>query len=312
MSNTRKLKKRIGGADTIYICKVPTNCIKELQNEFGLQFINVGSDGNCFFYTLEEYYKRKGKIISYKQLREQLVEYLLSHKNEYVPFGISEDDIKKLKKDGTWNLDIGDFVVPGAASAFQIKIKLYDLKPATKTLSKRIILYTYPEEGKIPKETISILRINGNHFGLLVPIKPNNNKQNNKQNNTKKNNKFKWYVTKGNKSLIRLNCGKCTQNNGSPITNKGMKLLQFHNQISGVKCNNCIKPNTINTNNITNNTLKNRFRWRAKKENKSLINVHCKTCKKSKHPPLKGLQYLQINPESKEIEGISCNNCITH
>jgi hypothetical protein len=53
---------------------------------------------------------------------------------------------------------------------------LYDLKPGTKNppTKKRIILHTYPEIANNSVKVVNIIRINKNHFGLLIPSTPNN------------------------------------------------------------------------------------------------------------------------------------------
>jgi hypothetical protein len=165
-----------GGAATVFTClqKRTANhlCIKDFSNTFKFKFENVPADGNCFFVTLEKYYKNKDIIKPYKELREKIIQYILDNWNFYSDYGIDQDDIIDFLNDGVWNIQLGDFVVPAAARALNLTINLYDIKPASKNppIEKRIIKYTYPELEPRPVEEINILRINDNHFGLLTPV----------------------------------------------------------------------------------------------------------------------------------------------
>lgn len=177
MRNFRKTRKR-GGAETVFVCKTGrtenSKCIKDFTDENNLTFINVAPDGNCFFHTLALYYRKKGNLSinkGYKELRETIVNYILENWPYYSGFGIDQSDVLDFMEDGAWNLKVGDFVVPVAARALNLKMILYDLKPGTKKppTKKRIIKYIYPEDQPIPIEEVTILRINQGHFGLLVP-----------------------------------------------------------------------------------------------------------------------------------------------
>jgi hypothetical protein len=159
--------KKYGGAKTVFVCESAStlneDCIKAFESEKGFIWKNVDADGNCFFHTLALYYdnKKLDKEL-HKKLRKDVVDYMLTHFDEYKPFGITREDIESLYTICSWNNKAGDFVVPAAAAALNLKIKLYDLT------EKQIILHTYPEDG-IKRKTVNIIRIN-NHFGLLKRI----------------------------------------------------------------------------------------------------------------------------------------------
>lgn len=176
----RNTRKR-GGADVVFVClpgRTANNlCIKDFSDNTNLRFEDVAPDGNCFFHTLEKYYRKKGNRGAdkdHKEIRAVVVNYILTHWDEYVMFGIDQEDILELTEDGAWNNDAGDLVVPAASKALHIQIKLYDIKPGQRSppIKKRIIRHIYPEVPPIPAETVNILRINQGHFGLLVPVAP--------------------------------------------------------------------------------------------------------------------------------------------
>jgi hypothetical protein len=177
MPNLSKLRK-LGGAETVFVCKTGrtenSKCVKDFIDQFNFTFQDVPPDGNCFFHTLEKYYRKKGNMSAnkgYKELRSTIVNYILENWEFYSDYGIVQEDILDFIEDGAWNLEVGDFVVPVAARALNIKLIVYDIKPAQKSppTKKRIIRHIYPDEPPIPVEEVNILRINQGHFGLLIP-----------------------------------------------------------------------------------------------------------------------------------------------
>ena len=179
MANLRNIGRTQGGAETVFVCKTGrtenSKCVKDFTDQVNFRFENVSPDGNCFFHTLEKYYRKKGNASAsknYKELRATIVNYILENWEFYSDYGIVQEDILDFMEDGAWNLEVGDFVVPVAARALNIKLVVYDIKPAQKSppTKKRIIRHIYPDEPPIPIEEVNILRINQGHFGLLVPV----------------------------------------------------------------------------------------------------------------------------------------------
>jgi hypothetical protein len=179
-------------------------CITEFEDDTGFTFIDMEPDGNCFFHTLELYFKLldpNQPNTSYQELRALIVQHMIDHYDKYgYNYGVSIEDILELSEDGQWDNDAGDLVVKAAADALHLELKIYDLqlgtrKPPTK---KRIVLHTYPEVGNIPKQTATLMRINQGHYGLLQKSNENillnsimslhiKNNKNNKNNNHKNN-----------------------------------------------------------------------------------------------------------------------------
>ena len=125
----RRTRKR-GGAETVFICQAGRTanreCIQDFSNQYLLDFIDVAPDGNCFFHTLELYYRRtgnQGADKNYKELRAQIINYILENWPEYSGFGLAQEDILDLMVDGAWNNQVGDLVIPAAAGALNIQIQ---------------------------------------------------------------------------------------------------------------------------------------------------------------------------------------------
>jgi hypothetical protein len=182
----RRTRKR-GGAETVFICQARRTanreCIQDFSNQYLFDFIDVAPDGDCFFHTLELYYRRKGNQgadKTYSALRAQIITYILNNWDDFSGFGLTNDGIIELMADGAWNNQAGDLVIPAAAGALNIQIQLYDIRaaipgrrgpPVVAAVPKQIIHHIYPDPELfgIPPESVNILRINDGHFGLLVP-----------------------------------------------------------------------------------------------------------------------------------------------
>ena len=165
----------------IFICHrgrtATDKCIKDFEDQEGFTFVDVEPDGNCFFHTLALYYgfQHANQSTHYEELhttlRQRVVEYMLTHYEHYAPFGLTIEEIEEMGEDGVWNSNAGDLMPPAAAAALNLPIQLYDIVPGTRTpyTKKRILLHRYPEEGRIPDNKISVLRMNKGHYGLLLP-----------------------------------------------------------------------------------------------------------------------------------------------
>ena len=186
MSHLRKTKKRAhGGAQVVFVCRAgrlaDSKCIPDFARASHFRFTNVPPDGDCFFHTLELYYRKKhnaGANKNYRELRATIVNHIILNWDEYSDYGIEQADILELTEAGAWNNNAGDLVVPAAARALGLRINLYDLKdavPATATHPaepKQVIKHIYPDPLPLPPpaDTVNMLRIDDGHFGLLEPI----------------------------------------------------------------------------------------------------------------------------------------------
>lgn len=166
----------------MFVCRhgrtATDTCINDFEDQEGFTFVDAESDGNCFFHTLAMYYgfKHINQVGHnedlHTELRQQVVQYMIAHYEDYAPIGVNLQELEEMREDGMWNSDVGDFIPPAAAAALNLHIQLYDIvsgtrKPYTK---KRILLHEYPETGNIPDNTVSVLRINKGHYGLLLPL----------------------------------------------------------------------------------------------------------------------------------------------
>jgi len=192
MRRTKKGRKTVGGAELVFVCRhgrtATEKCIKDFEDQQGFTFVDAKPDGNCFFHTLAMYYGFKHtnqatlRKNTHTELRHHVVQYMLSHYEDYAPLGISIEEIEEMGEDGAWNSDAGDLMPPAAAAALHLHIQLYDIVPGTRAppTKKRILLHHYPEEGKIPEDTVHILRIHQGHYGLLLPPPMNKMAETNK------------------------------------------------------------------------------------------------------------------------------------
>ena len=136
--------------------------LMDIEDQEGLTFIDVKKDGNCFFHTMELYYKLQGKEYhTHTSLRAAFVSYILHHNDRFCD--ISKEEIGVLQHNGTWNPKISNILLSMAALAYGVTIHVYNLKQNTKTI-------LYPDE--MTETILSIAQFNGSHFGLLVPLVP--------------------------------------------------------------------------------------------------------------------------------------------
>ncbi len=190
MRNYRKTMKKKGG-NIVYKCPNPKNkkdCIHRYLQETNITLINISLDGNCFFNSISTYFKLNNKDVSPMELRNQVVTYMEQHRQDYIPFFIVSSEnpsvikatmtrqLNQLKKSGSWNNQLADFIPQEAPKALNINIKLHEISEDGTTISVHILrddtkslntTNTYP--------TINILRVNKNHYELLLPETSVNN-----------------------------------------------------------------------------------------------------------------------------------------
>ena len=156
-------------------------CAREfsLANQFTI--ISTIDDGNCFFDTLSKagaHHHIASLQFNHTELRAQLVQYMLEHLDELLPFFISnnnnndrspEERIIALGEDGEWDNDDGDAISQIAGDAFRININLFDIKEDVVKrkwtyVVNKMVFANYPGS-----PIIDILRIDDGHYEFLQP-----------------------------------------------------------------------------------------------------------------------------------------------
>jgi hypothetical protein len=182
--HTRRRKTQRGGA-----CSPSMNndaCLEHEIAEAGFVRLESPNDGNCFFASLETYFKLKETPHADKthmELRHFLRDYLLAHAEKFRPFVVKEykvksevqrlrylnafiaKEIKTIGKPNIYDTQLGDIVPQEATNAFNVRIVIHNWNWTTREFT---IFDLIPELGK-PEHTIHLLRINENHFDLLFP-----------------------------------------------------------------------------------------------------------------------------------------------
>lgn len=152
----------------------------------GFERLESPDDGNCFFYSLESYFKVAEATLSDKDdmgLRADLVAYLLTNSEKFRPFIAREykvksdmlrlryldayirSEIKKIAKPNAYDTDLGDIVPQEATNAFKIRIVIHNWRWTTLDFAQ---IDLKPDDA-LHEHTIHLLRLNENHFDLLYP-----------------------------------------------------------------------------------------------------------------------------------------------
>lgn len=156
-------------------------CAREfsLANQFTI--ISTIDDGNCFFDTLSKagaHYHIASLQFNHTELRAQLVQYMLEHLDELLPFFISnnnnndrspEERILALGEDGEWDNDDGDAISQIAGDAFRININLFDIKEDVVKRKRTYVVNKMVFANYPGSPTIDILRIDDGHYEFLQP-----------------------------------------------------------------------------------------------------------------------------------------------
>jgi hypothetical protein len=163
------------------------DCLNHKIRAIGFARLESPNDGNCFFYSLETYFKMKETCLAEKdhmELRGDLVAYLLAHSEKFRPFVVREykvksevqrlryldayirSEIKKIGKSNIYDTDLGDIMPQEATNAFKIRIVIHNWRWTTLDFAQ---IDLKPDDGEY-KHTIHLLRMNENHFDLLYPI----------------------------------------------------------------------------------------------------------------------------------------------
>lgn len=177
-----------------------STCITQFTKANNFKVIKTADDGNCFYDTLSKYGERTELPSLDKphlQLRRALVLKMLENVDELAPFFLVlnnnsnnnnsnnnsnntnndltnvEKEIVKLAKPNVWKSDNADIVIQYAATAFNVKIIIYDVKEEFPT--DIINQYVFePAELINDLRVVNMLRINDNHYMLLWPTEEPN------------------------------------------------------------------------------------------------------------------------------------------
>ncbi len=151
------------------------------------ELLEVPPDGNCFFYSLDAFFKLTGHPLmgqDHSDLRATVVAHMLANKEKFLPFvakeyafknearrkkfleSYVEKQIRALGADNAWASELGDIIPQEAPNAFRVKINIYNWDNDEATL------FTFVPDGVAVNNaalpTINLLRINDNHFELLM------------------------------------------------------------------------------------------------------------------------------------------------
>ncbi|VDQ01430.1 unnamed protein product [Trichobilharzia regenti] len=111
---------------------------REQLNKLGLDFREVPSDGNCLFSSLSD--QLYGTIANHKQVREQAVLYIETHKEEFEPFFDVKDRLNNLRSLGTYG---GHECIIAISRYFSVYIIIHQLKQKHSfAFTKKVTVYT--------------------------------------------------------------------------------------------------------------------------------------------------------------------------
>ena len=108
--------------DTYYQCIhfLDRQKVNARIQEQGMDRIEVPRDGNCFFHCIG---LQTGE--THEQVRQQVVDYMEEHSENYEEFLSDKDSVEALRKEGEWNNDAMDVVVQAAADMLGQTIRVH-------------------------------------------------------------------------------------------------------------------------------------------------------------------------------------------
>jgi hypothetical protein len=192
MRNFRKTRKR-GGVQyvpDIFVCteKEDTQkCAERFAASLGLQIIETADDGNCFYDSLSKYgaiTKDAATNKTHLVLRREVVTFMINHRDEFAAALIPDDPkapvptnaqilarLRHYLSPYTWAGGLGDVFPQVAARVLNINITIYDIAAGRINM---IAMGNAPEGEPDPaRPVVQLLRTNGNHFRLLMPLGTN-------------------------------------------------------------------------------------------------------------------------------------------
>lgn len=168
--------------------KIVRNLIRE--NNFARY--EVPADGNCFFYSLRAWVLLTGyqgtiaddrplRALKPNEMRKYLVSYGKAHPELIQDFyawnnsNTAESKARKIRanigelnKDKAWAVGAGDFVPLLASHAFRLNIKVHNVMWSGRETPQLVELPAIYNE--VDPNIANILRINDNHYDLLLPV----------------------------------------------------------------------------------------------------------------------------------------------
>ena len=112
---------------------------------------------------------------NYVKIRKLIVDHMKANKYSLLEFltlnnvnnntnidKYLDDELKELARSGAWDSQVGDFVSQMAPGALDLNIVVYDCDGES--------MNVYRNDVPTADDTIHMLRINNNHYDLLLPI----------------------------------------------------------------------------------------------------------------------------------------------
>ena len=143
--------------------------LEQYLNSRGLRIERVASDGSCMFSSFSRYFESFGdECASAEKLRDEAVEYLLSHEEDFAPFIDTEiyvsgfaDYCDRMKKPSTWG---GQLELQALSKARKVNVYVFQ------TGGKAIVKMINFDEDVTPCVTVSYH--DGEHYNSVLPIFP--------------------------------------------------------------------------------------------------------------------------------------------
>jgi len=162
-----------------------SECIQPFVTKNNFKIVDTLDDGNCFYDTLSKYGEYNGyeKLNrGHMDLRREIIGTMIDNKDRFAPFFVANEtvspaadaivvnagkELEKFLKSEQWSGWMGDIVPQVASNILGVNIVIYDLLNH-EPLNRVDRIEFNPEAPR----TVNMLRTNGSHFRLLLPIEP--------------------------------------------------------------------------------------------------------------------------------------------
>ena len=162
-----------------------SECIQPFVTKNNFKIVETLDDGNCFYDTLSKYGEYSGyeKLNrGHMDLRREIIGTMIDNKDRFAPFFVANEtvspegnaievnagkELEKFLKSRQWSGWMGDIVPQVASNILGVNIVIYDLLNR-EPLNRVDRIEFNPEAPR----TVNMLRTNGSHFRLLLPIEP--------------------------------------------------------------------------------------------------------------------------------------------